>query len=223
MPVVRQTRLANVADEPSRLSVTCGAGLPRPSPGRRATRTVLRSQSCVVTIFSLPSVPTPWVANLADRAVRSIDPTRWVQKAGSSSATLGHTSHPFHMLKSSRHSKITGNFGEALILYWLSKRGFECANVDHTGIDLIARRARESRLFGGGKCLERRDPHLSPGAVSISQDGGWVPHDTRDQVVDYYLTSILDGCRSQEVRTPYVTWLVRGVDFRSAGLWESLR
>jgi Holliday junction resolvase-like predicted endonuclease len=40
--------------------------------------------------------------------------------------------------KSTRHPKICGDFGEALVLYWLSKHGFECAKVDHTGIDLIA-------------------------------------------------------------------------------------
>jgi hypothetical protein len=42
------------------------------------------------------------------------------------------------MEKSSRHSKITGDFAERLVLYWLSKIGYECAWVDHTGIDLIA-------------------------------------------------------------------------------------
>jgi hypothetical protein len=42
------------------------------------------------------------------------------------------------MQKSSRHSKITGDFAESLILYWLSKSGWECARVDHTGIDIIA-------------------------------------------------------------------------------------
>jgi Holliday junction resolvase-like predicted endonuclease len=52
------------------------------------------------------------------------------------------------MQKSSRHSKITGNFGEALTLYWLSKRGFECADVDHTGIDLIARRPLSEEVLG---------------------------------------------------------------------------
>jgi Holliday junction resolvase-like predicted endonuclease len=52
------------------------------------------------------------------------------------------------MQKSSRHSKITGDFGEALMLYWLSKRGFECARVDHTGIDLIARRPKSEEVLG---------------------------------------------------------------------------
>jgi Holliday junction resolvase-like predicted endonuclease len=42
------------------------------------------------------------------------------------------------IIKSTRHAKIAGDFGEMLVLYWLSKSGFECARVDHTGIDLIA-------------------------------------------------------------------------------------
>lgn len=42
------------------------------------------------------------------------------------------------MTKSSRHQKITGDFAELLVLYWLSKSGYECARIDHTGIDIIA-------------------------------------------------------------------------------------
>jgi hypothetical protein len=42
------------------------------------------------------------------------------------------------MKKSTRHSKITGDFAEQLVLYWLSKHGYECTYVDHTGIDIIA-------------------------------------------------------------------------------------
>jgi Holliday junction resolvase-like predicted endonuclease len=52
------------------------------------------------------------------------------------------------ILKSSRHSKLAGSFGEALILYWLSKYGFECALVDHTGIDIIASRAGNGEVMG---------------------------------------------------------------------------
>ena len=60
------------------------------------------------------------------------------------------------MQKSSRHSKITGNFGEAIVLYWLSKRGFECAHVDHIGIDLIARRPSSEEVLGiSVKCRSR--------------------------------------------------------------------
>jgi hypothetical protein len=50
--------------------------------------------------------------------------------------------------KSSRHSKITGDFGESLVLYLLSRHGFECARVDHTGIDLIARRPNSREVLG---------------------------------------------------------------------------
>lgn len=52
------------------------------------------------------------------------------------------------LLKSTRHSKITGDFGETLVLYWLSKYGFECAKVDHTGIDLIARNPHTAEVMG---------------------------------------------------------------------------
>jgi len=50
--------------------------------------------------------------------------------------------------KSTRHSKIAGNFGETIILYWLSKYGFECALVDHTGIDIIARNPHTREVMG---------------------------------------------------------------------------
>lgn len=50
--------------------------------------------------------------------------------------------------KSSRHSKITGDFAENLVLYWLSKHGFECARVDHTGIDLIAKNPANGEVMG---------------------------------------------------------------------------
>ena len=40
--------------------------------------------------------------------------------------------------KSSRHSKVSGQFGEILVAYLLSKEGFEVAQVDHTGLDILA-------------------------------------------------------------------------------------
>ncbi|HCB35499.1 MAG: hypothetical protein A2W52_02190 [Candidatus Taylorbacteria bacterium RIFCSPHIGHO2_02_49_25] len=48
--------------------------------------------------------------------------------------------------RGTRHAKITGDFAEHLVLYWLSKHGFECARVDHTGIDLIA--SKGSKFIG---------------------------------------------------------------------------
>jgi Holliday junction resolvase-like predicted endonuclease len=50
--------------------------------------------------------------------------------------------------KSSRHAKITGDLGEYLTLYWLSKHGFESARVDHTGIDIIARHPGRTDVLG---------------------------------------------------------------------------
>jgi len=50
--------------------------------------------------------------------------------------------------KSTRHAKITGDFGESVIMYWLSKYGFECALVDHTGIDIIARNPHTDEVMG---------------------------------------------------------------------------
>ena len=50
--------------------------------------------------------------------------------------------------KSSRHSRITGKFAEVLVLYWLSRDGFECTRIDHTGIDLLANNCRTGELMG---------------------------------------------------------------------------
>ena len=73
--------------------------------------------------------------------------------------------------KSSRHAKITGNFGEALILYWLSNRGFECANVDHTGIDLIARRPSCEEVLGiSVKCRSRSEAGDKAGVNLLHAD-----------------------------------------------------
>jgi hypothetical protein len=63
-------------------------------------------------------------------------------------AILGKASAVGGMEKSTRHSKITGDFAEALVLYWLSKSGYECAHVDHTGIDLIACKKDGSERMG---------------------------------------------------------------------------
>lgn len=39
---------------------------------------------------------------------------------------------------SSNHAHITGDFAEHLILYWLSKNGYECIHLRHVGVDIIA-------------------------------------------------------------------------------------
>lgn len=50
--------------------------------------------------------------------------------------------------KSSRHSKIIGNFGEQYIANWLSRSGFEVVLVDHTGIDIIAYNKKLDKRLG---------------------------------------------------------------------------
>ena len=77
---------------------------------------------------------------------------------------------PHRNSKSSRHSKITGDFGEALVLYWLSKHGFECVSVDHTGIDLLARNKHTSEIMGISVKSRSRDSDHESEFVSISRD-----------------------------------------------------
>jgi Holliday junction resolvase-like predicted endonuclease len=72
--------------------------------------------------------------------------------------------------KSSRHSKITGDFGEALVLYWLSKHGFECARIDHTGIDLIARNPHTSEVMGISVKGRSRNPGKEDTTVRIAKE-----------------------------------------------------
>jgi hypothetical protein len=73
------------------------------------------------------------------------------------------------MEKSSRHSAITGDFAEALVLYWLSKHGYECARVDHTGIDLIAFKKDGSERMGISVQCRSRYPGTEKISVSLHQ------------------------------------------------------
>jgi hypothetical protein len=72
--------------------------------------------------------------------------------------------------KSSRHSKITGDFSEHLILYWLSKYGFECARVDHVGIDLIARNPTTKEFMGISVKSRSRNEGKDGQYVSLPKD-----------------------------------------------------
>lgn len=74
------------------------------------------------------------------------------------------------MNKSSRHSKITGDFAEHLTLYWLSKYGFECARVDHTGIDIIARNPYNKELMGISVKSRSRKPGREKRGILIQGD-----------------------------------------------------
>jgi Holliday junction resolvase-like predicted endonuclease len=72
--------------------------------------------------------------------------------------------------KSSRHSKITGDFAESLVLYWLSKHGFESAKVDHTGIDLISRNPITKELMGISVKSRSRNTATEKSHLTIPND-----------------------------------------------------
>ncbi len=50
--------------------------------------------------------------------------------------------------KSTRHAKIIGDFGEMILMNWLSRSGFEVVHVDHTGIDIVAYNLRTKERLG---------------------------------------------------------------------------
>ena len=50
--------------------------------------------------------------------------------------------------KSTRHAKLIGDCGEAVICNWLSRSGFEVVLVDHTGIDIVAYHVKSRRRLG---------------------------------------------------------------------------
>ena len=72
--------------------------------------------------------------------------------------------------KSSRHSKITGDFAEHLVLYWLSKYGFECALVDHVGLDIIARNPNNLEVMGISVKSRSRNTGTDGASLSIPND-----------------------------------------------------
>lgn len=74
------------------------------------------------------------------------------------------------IVKSSRHSKITGDFAERLVLYWLSKYGFECAFVDHVGLDIIARNPHTQEVMGISVKSRSRNTGTEGSYLSIPND-----------------------------------------------------
>ncbi len=73
------------------------------------------------------------------------------------------------MDKSSRHSKITGDFGEMLVVYWLSKHGIEAGRFDHTGIDIVAANPYTSKTMGISVKSRSRSPGTESEALLIKR------------------------------------------------------
>jgi Holliday junction resolvase len=94
--------------------------------------------------------------------------------------------------KSTRHSRITGDFGESLVLYLLSKTGFECARVDHTGIDLIARHPQSAELMGISVKSRSRTEGTEGTHVNISKD---------------HIEKVQNACRAFKCK-PYIAFVV---------------
>lgn len=76
-------------------------------------------------------------------------------------------SNPFDIEKSSRHSKIIGEFGEAFLCNWLSRSGFEVTIVDHTGVDIMAYRRTNGRRLGITVKSRTRDAGKEAASVNV--------------------------------------------------------
>jgi hypothetical protein len=50
--------------------------------------------------------------------------------------------------KGPRHQKIIGDFGEGVLLNWVSRSGFEVCLADHTGLDVIAYHPATKKRLG---------------------------------------------------------------------------
>mgnify|MGYP004001393659 CR=1 FL=1 len=84
--------------------------------------------------------------------------------------------------KGTRHQKIVGDFGEALVCNWLSRSGFEVTLVDHTGIDVVGYNPlTDQRLGIAVKSRTRRKgrEHSSVNLMSNQKEKS-----DRDKVVD---------------------------------------
>lgn len=71
------------------------------------------------------------------------------------------------IVKSSRHSKIIGDFGENLICNWLSRSGFEVSIVDHTGIDIVAYNPQNNQRLGITVKSRTRTPENENSSVNF--------------------------------------------------------
>lgn len=71
---------------------------------------------------------------------------------------MRRSSTTMNIEKSSGHSKITHDFGSAVVPYWLSKYGFACKPSSHNGLDFIAHSPQTQErlgLFVKARCRNR--------------------------------------------------------------------
>ena len=69
--------------------------------------------------------------------------------------------------KGTRHSKIIGNFGEVILLNWLSRSGFDVCLADQTGLDVIAYHTKSKKRLGFTVKSRTRDNGKKESSVNI--------------------------------------------------------
>lgn len=103
------------------------------------------------------------------------------------------------IIKSSRHKKIIGRFGENLICNWLSRSGFEVALVDHTGIDIVAYNPSTKRRLGITVKSRTRD-------IGKEEDAVYIYKKKNDR------QKLLDACKAFACE-PWIAVYVETADF----------
>ena len=71
------------------------------------------------------------------------------------------------IVKSSRHGKVIGSFGENIICNWLPRSGFEVIIANHTGLDIIAYNPSMGKRLGITVKSRTRIPRLEEDSVNI--------------------------------------------------------
>ena len=110
--------------------------------------------------------------------------------------------------KSPRHSKIAGDFGETMVMYWLSKYGYDVANVDFTGIDLIAYNNKTKRRLGisvKARTRKRRQGYSSVTLPSKQELGVCKSFHCKPYLA-LVIDSIDDGGASGAIRLYLLPW-----------------
>jgi len=117
------------------------------------------------------------------------------------------STRPKSMKKGTRHSKVSGQFGEILVAYLLSKEGFEVAQVDHTGLDLLAINPESNKRLGIFVKNRTRDEKSANSAVYFPLAG---------------LKRLEEACRIFSVQ-PFVAAVVdRPIDDIDDSMWLTM-
>ncbi|KAA9007277.1 hypothetical protein F4V43_01975 [Paenibacillus spiritus] len=100
--------------------------------------------------------------------------------------------------KSARHSKVTGDYGEYLVLYYLSREGFSVAHVDQIGLDIVGRNNATNELIG-----------ISVKTRSGKQPSFLVSKDLEKEKKNIEYASNIFGCK------PYYAFVMDYIDERN--------